>query len=180
MNTIKCSWNSGNFTLSHEVKVDDKGTLALAEKGLLWHMQRNREHDVVLGAMTNDRKLARKDAKGNGPWRKEGFKRGDVGYSPELAEKLQATYAAFGDEGAEIDVLTTVAEYIRDVADSKFTEETAIATRHESANDLEVWLKEKCKYEGETHGEDGEFDVAMLRSIRALKLEVLRASAANI
>lgn len=172
MNTIKTQWNSGNFSLSHEVEVDEVGTLALAEKGLLWHMQRNREHDAVLGAFEQ---VAGKSV------RKKGFKRGDVSYSTNLADKLQAVYGKFGEKGQEVKVTTAIVEYLREAgADSKFTEETAIATRHESANNLEEWLKSKCKYEGETHGEDGEYDVAALRAIRAYKLEVLRAKAAEI
>lgn len=174
MKTIKTNWNSGNFSLSHEVECSDDQVLLLAEKGLLWYMQRNRQHDVVLGAFetVNGKQVRRK-----------AFKRGDVGYGKPLADKLTAAYGEVSLSDAEVDKLpvdTAVGEYIRDVTDSKFTEETAIASRHESAGDLEDWLKAKCKFEGDTHGDDGEYSAEMLRAVRGYKLEVLRASAAGI
>lgn len=166
MKTIKTSWNSGNFTLTHSVEATDEMVQVFAEKGLLWFAQRNREHDVVLGAFESV------DGKNK---RRKGFSRGDVGFTSAMANSLSKAYTKLGEKDATFDVTTTVGEYIRDVADSKFTEETAIASRHESAGDLEEWLEAKCDYVGETHGEDGEFAVEMLRAVRTFKIARLAA-----
>lgn len=172
MQKINTKWNSGNFSLSHGVEVDEVGLLALAEKGLLWFMQRNREHDGVLGAFE---KVEGKSV------RKKGWKRGDVAYSQPLATALKGVYGEMELSGNKLPVVTEVGEYIREAgADSKFTEERAIAGRHESKGDLEEWLLEKCEFADATHGEDGEYSVEMLRAVRAYKLEVLRKQAAEL
>lgn len=170
---IKTQWNSGNFSLSHQVEATEEQVLALAEKGLLWYMQRNREHDEVLGAF---------EKQGDKQVRRKGFKRGDVAFAVPMAMALKAAY---GDivvgEAGKLAVDTMVGEYLRETgADSKFTEERAIAGRHESKGDLEEWLMEKCEFAEATHGEDGEYSVEMLRAVRAYKLQVLRASAAEL
>lgn len=173
MQKIKTQWNSGNFSLSHQVEATEEQVLALAEKGLLWYMQRNREHDVVLGAF---------EKQGDKQVRRKGFKRGDVAYAPNLAVELKAVYEELKlDENSKLPVMTDVVEYLRETgADSKFTEERQIAGRHESKGDLEEWLMEKCEFAEATHGEDGEYSVEMLRAVRAYKLEVLRKQAAEL
>lgn len=169
---INTKWNSGNFSLTHGVEVDEAGLLALAEKGLLWFMQRNREHDGVLGAF---------ERVGGKSVRRKGWKRGDVAYGLPMATALKAVYGELKLSGSKLPVVTEVSEYIREVgADSKFTEERQIAGRHESKGDLEEWLLEKCEFADATHGEDGEYSVEMLRAVRAYKLEVLRKQAAEL
>lgn len=170
---IKTQWNSGNFSLSHQVEATEEQVLALAEKGLLWYMQRNREHDEVLGAF---------EKQGDKQVRRKGFKRGDVLYDKGTADDLKAVYGEVAlSESSKLPVETDVVEYIRETgADSKFTEERAIAGRHESQGDLEEWLMEKCEFAEATHGEDGEYSVEMLRAVRTYKLEVLRARAAEL
>lgn len=162
---IKASWNSGNFTLAHTAEVDDVGLAALAEKGLLWHAQRNGEHDKALGSMeTVDGREKRKT----------GWKRGDVGYSASGASALVTAYAELGDLEA---VETVVTEYVREEG-AKFVDEKAGMLKHESAGDLEAWLKTSCGYSGATHGEDGEYSVDALRAVRvrrlALQAEMLK------
>lgn len=165
---VVTSWNSGNFSLRHEVEVGPEQVAALASDGLLYRMQRNREHDEVLGAFTKD---------GEKKVRKPKWKRIDVGYDAGLAAKLKGVYG--GDEA--MPVVTEVTEYIREAgADSKFTEEIAIAGRHESAGDLAEWLLEKCDYVGDTHGDDGEYHAEMLRAVRGYKLKRLAALKADI
>lgn len=173
MTKINTKWNSGNFSLTHEVEVDEAGLLALAEKGLLWFMQRNREHDGVLGAF---------EKQGDKQVRRKGWKRGDVAFDKPTADDLKAVYGELKlSESSKLPVVTEVGEYVRETgADSKFTEERAIAGRHESKGDLEEWLLEKCSYAEDTHGEDGEYSVEMLRAVRGYKLEVLRKQAAEL
>lgn len=164
---IKADWNSGNFSLAHEVEVSEAQVAELASDGLLYRMQRNREHDEILGAFekVGDKKVRRK-----------AWKRIDVGYDATLASKLVKSYGEVKFEGDIIPVVTAITEYVRDGgADSKFTEETAIAVRHESAGDLEEWLKATVGYAGDTHGEDGEYDAGMLRAVRGYKLARLAA-----
>lgn len=164
---IKADWNSGNFSLNHEVEVTEGQVAELASDGLLYRMQRNREHDEILGAFekVGDKKVRRK-----------AWKRIDVDYADNLAKALVASYGSVKFGETAIPVATAITEYIRDGgADSKFTEETAIASRHESAGDLEEWLKATVGYAGDTHGEDGEYDAAMLRAVRGYKLAKLAA-----
>lgn len=173
MQKINTKWNSGNFSLSHGVEVDEVGLLALAEKGLLWFMQRNREHDGVLGAF---------EQVGGKSVRRKGWKRGDVAYGLPMATALKAVYGELKlTESSKLPVTTEVGEYIREAgADSKFTEERAIAGRHESKGDLEEWLLEKCEFADATHDAEGEYSVEMLRAVRGYKLEVLRKQAAEL
>lgn len=159
MTTITTKWNSGNFALTHEATVDEAGLLTLASQGLLWFAQRNREHDKVLGAFeTVSGKQKRKD----------GWKRTDVDYTVDGANKLKGVYGEFEiAEGVKLPVATTVAEYIRDVAEPKYANAKAAMARHESADDLEVWLATKIGFAGATHGEDGEYNVEALKAIDA-------------
>jgi hypothetical protein len=169
MHKINITWNSGNFALNHEVELTDSQLREAAAKGILWHAQRNREQDVVLGAFT----------KVNGKTkRREGWKRIDVPYSTDMAQKLSAVFSKIvlvdaDDEKKQpevaVDVLTTVSEYDRESGgDYKFTREIAKLGEKESNDTLETWLAGetfsagtlgtlKCKpYVGPTHTEDGE------------------------
>lgn len=131
----------------------------LAAQGLLWFAQRNREHDKVLGAFVTE---------GGKQKRKDGWKRGDVDYDAASAAKLQAVYASFDvSETVKLPIVTEVGEYVRDVAEPKYAAAKAAMARHESADDLEAWLASKIKFDGATHGDDGEYNVEALKAIDA-------------
>lgn len=174
---ITTNWNSGNFSLRHQVEVTAGQLEELAADGLLYRMQRNREHDEVLGAFKKE---------GDKKVRKAGWKRIDVGYADNLAKALASTdgykVLKFGNEGEQIDaivpVVTEVTEYVRtQSAEGKpGEEEKEIAGRHESAGDLEEWLAVKCNYTGETHSEDGEYHPAMLMAVNAAKRAAIAAA----
>lgn len=174
---IDTKWNSGNFTLEHSAEVSEKQMPALASLGLLYLAQRNRKHDEVLGAFT---KVNGKNK------RKEGWKRSEVAFAPELAKSLVAAYGdnfvlAEGEGEVKLETVTIAEEYIRDTADSKFTEERAIAEARESLpnEQFDKWvegIKAYGKFES-THTADGEdYSKEFLSAIRARKLEVTRAS----
>lgn len=174
---IQATWNSGNFTLKHEAEVDDKQLLALARNGLIWNAQRNRDHDTVLGIVRKDGKKTVRVEGQKADGSKGKLARIDVPYSDDLAAKLATAYAGFELEGeVKLPIVTDVTEYIRDVADSKFTEERELMSRHESEDDLEAWLTDKVGYDGATHGDDGEFAVEALRAVRKYKLAALAAA----
>lgn len=172
MKTAKAEWNSGNFTLTHSVELTEEQAQVFLDKGLLWYMQRNREHDVVLGAF---------EKKGDKMVRKDKWSRGDVEFSQELASKLIVAYSEipFGADGESIEVDSNVVEYTREGAALKYRDAKEIASRHESAGDLESWLKSKG-YEGETHGPDGEFLPAMLAAVHKVWTAHLAAQRAGV
>lgn len=156
---IETKWNSGNFTLGHVTEVTEAQRDILAKQGLLWFAQRNREHDVVLGAYTT---VAGKKV------RREGWKRQDVEFDAKLADALTAAYGSFEvADGVKVSVDTTVTEYVRENAEPKYAQAAKAMARHESANDLETWLKDKIGFDGDTHGADGEYNVDALKAIDA-------------
>lgn len=170
---INTQYNSGNFTLSLSAEVSEEMKEKLASLGLRYLAQRNTEHDKVLGGFETG-----KDGKVK---RKAGWKRGDVGYDPVLAAKLAKSYLELSlpDSEEKIEVEPVVTEYIREAADSKFTEERAIASRKESKGSLEAWAA--ARGVTETHTEDGEdYSPELLRKIREVKLAAIRAAAAGI
>lgn len=148
---IKHEWNSGNFSLSHEAEVTQEQLVTLASKGLLWHAQRNREHDKVLGAFqTVDGKQKRR----------ANWKRNDVGFSSDLANALADIYGEFEiAEGVKLEVDTHITEYTREAATLVYRDARNLLERKESdpkVADLAAWLAEFCGYAGPTHTEDGE------------------------
>jgi hypothetical protein len=179
MKTIEVESTVGNFLVRCKAEVTDNQFAYFASKGLLWAMQRQSEVDKVLGAFTTDISLAHFTAKGKGPWRKKDWTRNSVDYSADKAGKLQAVFAnlAMPDDLPALATTAEVLEYIRDVAESKYRDEKAIMSKHESKGDLEEWLAERIGYTAETHGEDGEFSVKALGAIRAyIKAELAKLS----
>lgn len=176
----------GNFEVTIEIEIPDEQLSPLARalmvKGNRWLAQRNREVDTILGG------TKRVPAKRGGTKleRVSGWTRTDCPYSESKAKELGKSFEElqFPDEDAMPNIKVakvTVAELIRDQKDSKFTEEKAMVLNHESTlNDLEVWLKTKVGYEGDTHGEDGEYAVEMLRAVGAYKRAKLRERMAEL
>jgi hypothetical protein len=112
--------------------------------------------------------------------RPSGFKRDSIPYSEEGVEEMKRQFTIALGSGVTAKFIDAIEHVKGEVADSKFTEETEIASRHESAGDLEVWLEEKARYTGDTHGEDGEFAMDMLRAVRAYKIKVLAERKASL
>lgn len=170
-------WNSGNFTLTHSAEIPEAMIPAVLSIGILWLAQRNREHDVVLGAFE---KVNGKNK------RKAGFKRGDVAFTPALALALKAGYednfvVENGEAKLKLDVQTFVEEYVRDTAEAKFAFEREVATARESLPQAEFdkWLEGIRAYGefADTHTADGEdyskeFLLAIRNKINAIKRAV--------
>lgn len=174
----------GNFLVGVTVEVAgefDKPAQAILAKGVRWLMQRKGGVDELLGGMVPG------TAKSGKPRmvRREKWTRNDTPYGDLLAQKLQMHFATLEYPGedemaAVVCAEVSVTEYIRDVAESKFNDERVIASNHESKNDLEEWLEKTVGYTGATHGEDGEFEVGMLRAIRGYKLAKAKELLASI
>ena len=156
----------GNYEAIVSVDADEILQGILLPLGLKYVLQRQQSIDTTLGAfqMVNGKRK-----------RKDKWKRNDVDYSTSVADSLQAALSklAMPDSEIPLAVDVDVLEYIRDVAESKFTEERALMTRHESANDLEEWMESKVKFLGDTHGDDGEFNIDALKAVREFKKAAL-------
>jgi len=156
----------GNYKAIVSVDADENLQGILLPLGLKYVLQRQQSIDATLGAfeMVNGKRK-----------RKDKWKRNDVDYSTLMGERLRLNLSSLAMPDSEIPlaVEVDVMEYIRDVAESKFTEERALMTRHESANDLEEWLESKVKFFGDTHGDDGEFNLDALKAVREFKKAAL-------
>jgi len=148
---ITHDWNSGNFTLSHSADITQEQLVTLASKGLLWHMQRNRKHDEILGAFETVNGKSK---------RKAGWKRNDVAYDSALASKLKESYSRLEiADGVFVPIETAIEEYTREAATLVYRDARNLLERKESdpaIADLGEWLKDFCGYAGATHTEDGE------------------------
>lgn len=153
---ISINWNLGNFNVNSQMEVGETQLHQLARLGALYIHQRASKVDKTLGGFIGDK-------------RKPGWRRGDVEYSVELAEKLTQDFAelAFPKDYAA-DALkpsVVVTEYVREISEPKYKLAQDAMLRHESAGDLEEWLAGTIKFDGPTHGEDGEYNVEALRAI---------------
>ncbi len=149
--------NIGNFTVEVEVDADAQ---VLANLGARWLVQRQSSIDKVLGGF-------RKNAKGKSE-RIAGWKRTDVDYSPEMATKLQTALGklAMPDSEEELDATAVVTEYLREAVEKKYADaKRFIAAAESSAEGLAVWAKRKYGFEGETHGEDEEYAVELVKAV---------------
>jgi hypothetical protein len=156
----------GNYKAVVSVDADEALQEILQSFGLKYVLQRQQSIDTTLGAfqMVNGKRK-----------RKVGWKRNDVDYSTAVADSLQAALSklAMPDSEIPLAVNVDVLEYIRDVAIVAFTEERALMTRHESDDDLESWLVNRVKYDGPSHGDDGEFNIDALKAVREFKKAAL-------
>lgn len=101
--------------------------------------------------------------------RPDKFERNSIKFSDELATLMQTTMASAIVQAPEAakaatdtteaveakpaikvsDIATlTVVEYVPEVKAYKFRDEIEIIARHESADDIEAWLEEKCGFDG--------------------------------
>ena len=149
----------GNYKAIISVDANEALQAKLLPLGLKYVLQRQTNIDKVLGAFhTVDGKSKRKS----------GWKRNDVEYSDGISINLTTALRTLSmPDETTLAVDAEVFEYIREVAESKFTSEKAAMSRHESANDLEAWLADKIGYDGDTHDSDDEFHPAALAAIRA-------------
>lgn len=160
---VNTEWNSGTFSLTHEAEVSDAQLPILAAFGLRYLVQRNRDHDVILGAFTTDKGEAKGEAKGKGPWRRKDWKRNGVAYSTTLAEALKQSYSEVvlseDEAGAaeKLSVRTHVWQYDGPQGGAKYVREKAkMAEKESSEEGLEVFMKRFADYVGPTHDEAGE------------------------
>jgi hypothetical protein len=164
MMKVAHDWNSGNFSLSHSAEVTEEQYAILANKGLLWFMQRNREHDKILGAF---------EMVGGKEKRKAGWKRQDIAYDAKLAEKLEGIYSsAEVESGNEISIDTVISENLREGKEIAYAEEKKVAAQRESLpeKEWEKWVEGIRAYGAfeDTHdGEDWSLD--FLRAMNAKK-----------
>lgn len=169
MKEVNTKWALGNFSVELSSTVDDAMFTKLANLGLRFLGQRVSAVDKVLGAFETD-------ATGK-PRRKSGWKRGDVTFTPELADALVAVFTSLElpDESKLESVAVSVAEYVPTAAAPKFKEEREIVSRHESKGDLDEWLKATVGFAGESHTVDGEdFNPVMLAAVKSWKTEMLK------
>jgi len=121
---ITHDWNSGNFTLSHSADITQEQLVTLASKGLLWHMQRNRKHDEILGAFETVNGKSK---------RKAGWKRNDVAYDSALASKLKESYSRLEiADGVFVPIETAIEEYTREAATLVYRDARNLLERKES------------------------------------------------
>lgn len=170
---VNTNWNLANFSVSLSVEANEALQKTLMEYGVRYFGQRNSEVDKILGGFETVNGKSK---------RKANWKRSEVAYTAELAQALAKSFEKLsGPDELVIPAEVEISEYVReDKVDSKFTEEKEIVGRHESADDLETWLVDKVKYTGDTHGDDGEYAIEMLRAVRAFKIARLRELAAGM
>ena len=149
----------GNYKAIISVDANEALQAKLLPLGLKYVLQRQTNIDKVLGAFHIV------DGKSK---RKSGWKRNDVEYTESLASKLHDALStlAMPDE-SHLMVDAEIEEYIREVAVLKYALAKSAMLRHESKNDLESWLEDTVGYDGDTHGEDGEYHVEALKAIDA-------------
>jgi hypothetical protein len=169
-NKVNTEWACGNYQIALLADVSPEQFQTLANLGLRYLGQRNSDVDKILGAFVTNEKTGKAE-------RIKGWKRNSVAFMPTLAEKLKTSFQALElSEGNVVSSEVGITEYVPTVGESKYSEEKDIVGRHESAGDLEEWLKTKVGFEGETHTEDGEsFSPAMLQKVREYKKAALAA-----
>lgn len=101
----------------------------------------------------------------------------ELEYSADTATKLVKLLEKYADSTdnpikSAFTAVFTASEHVPTNA-AGWAEEESVALRHEQANDLEAWLKDKCGYSGPTHDDDKEYAVEMLRAIRAYKVKMM-------
>lgn len=168
MNEINTKWNLGNFAVSLTTKVDDTMRHQLATFGLRFLGQRVSAVDKILGGFETGA-----DGKSK---RKAGWKRTDAAFGAALAGKLATAFAELDlpESEAKLAASATFTEYVPTAGAPKFVEEKAACVKHESAGDLEEWLKTKVGFAGETHGADCEYSTEMLMAVKAFKIAFLK------
>lgn len=155
---VNAKWSLGQFDVSLTVDASSEAVQkALLEAGLLRLGQGVNDVDKALGGF--------EFVKGK-EMRKEGWKRGEVPYSAEAAEKVKATLLSLKANGLTIPAEVEVGPKVGGSVASLYKDAISVVSRHESKGDLEDWLAAKMGYEGETHGSDGEYAVAMLVAVR--------------
>lgn len=161
---VEIEYSTGNFTLVIIGNVDTQGIAArpplseVIESGIRYVTER----DVASACY--------KAIAGKGGKLPKGFKRDTLAFGAVAAEQFRVVATA---ELAKLmpDVSVEVTE---NVGAAK-ADAIALLSQHESANDLETWLVVNIGYNGETHGDDGEFASGAITAV-AMKIKAVVAA----
>lgn len=161
---VKANSRFGNFAWVAEVEVDEEMTAILLPFAITQILQRSPSSEAE--------KLMAKYEK-----RPEGFKRDSIPFSEAnakiLAKALEGAKVSVGEgkdaKELELSLTANVEEYVPTVSESKFTEERAILTRHETKGDKEEWLKNSVGFTGDQKDEQ-----AVLVAVREFKKAALK------
>lgn len=161
---VQIEYSTGNFTLAIVGNVDTQGMEVkpplseVIEAGIRYSTER----DVASACY--------KGIAGKGGKLPKGFKRDSLAYSEDVAN-LFSTVATTELKKLmpDVEVITT-----ENVGTAK-ADAIALIAQHESANDLEVWLAKNIGYDGDTHGDDGEFASGAITAV-ALKIKAVVAA----
>lgn len=155
---MKTEITTGLYSITLEGDILPEKVMELAEAGLV----QGQIYRGVLQPLREETGAKRK---------LEDCKAFDAAVGKKVQEEIEKTVKPFGK------FTVVVGEYVpgdRASADTKFTEEREIVGRHESAGDLESWLKTTIGYSGPSHTEDEEdYAVEALRAVRAFKIAYL-------
>jgi hypothetical protein len=162
MKTTETKWNMGNFNVALAVNVTPEVEGILLEAGLRAIGQSYTGVDKILGGfeMVDGKEVRRKN-----------WKRGDVAFSQEAADKIAAGMGAMKVDGVFLGLQAKLTQ--KQGGQAFYKDEVYIAGLHESKGDLVPWLEAKVGYTGETHDPAGEYATPMLEAIRLYKLAML-------
>ena len=151
---IKYGCTFGNFAWEAEATVDDALIAALLPLGALQIAQRTPSSEAEK-AMAGYEK------------RPKGFQRNSIAFSDANADILQKrlTSIAVTDKLTLVNDKVTVVEYVPEAPEKKFAEAKAFLDDLESDPQFETLVKSKLNYAGDTHGDDGEWNVELLRIV---------------
>ena len=104
--------------------------------------------------------------------RPSGFERNTIPFNGRNAEGLQIIMQEAVKQWATIEVV----EYVPEEKVGKYKEEVEIIGRHESADDVESWLADTIKFDGEYVDEttDSGYSIAVLQAVNAYKRNWLK------
>lgn len=158
---VSTKWNLGNFTIALGAEVNDEQYAILATRGLLHSGQRVSKIDKVLGGF---------EKKGDKEVRRKDWKRTDADYSDALRDKLQALFESLEiADDVKIPCDVSIVQYDgAQSAEPKYArEKKKFAEKESTPAGLDAWLKSFVKYDGPSHGEDGEYAVEALSAAKA-------------
>jgi hypothetical protein len=164
---VAIEYSTGNFTLAIVGNVDTQGIAAkpplsgVIESGIRYVTER----DVASACY--------KAIAGKGGKLPKGFKRDTLAFGEAAAESFR--------EVATTELSKLMPDVSVEVTENVGTAKAdaiALMSQHESANDLESWLAARG-YDGDTHGEDGEFHPAAVNAIAQRVKKVMDAHKAE-
>lgn len=158
MQKIESTIDSGNFTMTFKGEVKEEMRDALVADGLRYRVERDVLSAVYLkliGVPGKSGKLVMPKGKGV---------RKGLEFSPETA--LKFAEAAEGALGKYLNgAMASVGLYVSETKQPQYELAVKALERHESLGDIETWLANVVGYDGETHGEDGEFHPDAIKAV---------------